>query len=69
MEEVTKALGWTSIEVGQRHHLVPGTIDRVEGRRTHGRPAGQSGLTGASREPSIGRKFPGPFWALAPDPA
>lgn len=34
---VTKALGWTSIEVGKRHYLAPGTIDRVEGRRAHGR--------------------------------
>ena len=34
---VTKALGWTSIEVGKRHYLAPGTIDRMEGRRAHGR--------------------------------
>ena len=36
-DEVTKALGWTSIEVGKRHYLAAGTIDRVEGRRAHGR--------------------------------
>jgi len=36
-DEVTKALGWTSIKVGKRHYLAHGTIDRVEGRRAHGR--------------------------------
>jgi len=36
-DEVTRALGWTSIEVGKRHYLAPGTMERVEGRRIHGR--------------------------------